>query len=418
MNIKSLQKFAPWIAVTIGLMFVAYNTILLQDPTYSNAGVSTYFAAGILFIGTGVAFVVNKKLGMRFFIILTWLVTIYACYILLLATAALANPFFILPVLTNPMRLITYGAQVSFLVGLLLYLHTTRLQLKGKLAQDGGIKVAAAGLAIICLSLTPIVASVIKSGVLTGGPTYTHESKELASYLDDKYGQPFTVTETATEKRWRHSFDGWTELVATAHPVNNTAISFEVRGCIERCNGDNSKTDTYMQQAWAYELQPSIKNILTSAYQSTPEFEVDVMIPVDLRDQVATKPLPSVKKYIGAPVEPTINVVVVEPGYFTKENVADRESKVRAAATELKALGFKKFSLRHTMKNPEPPATYSLPSGVERSDVTCTEGLGITSEKYDTLQAAVNLKETFGKGCSYSTDEVRGGGIVKAVYPE
>jgi hypothetical protein len=127
MNEKTYRKIAPYSTVFIGVALVTYNFLLIQNPKYS--GVATYFIAGAIFIGTAIALAVNRSLGIRLYALLTWGTTVFFGYTILLVIALLANPLFLLLLLSDEKRLLTYGVQIGIYIGLIIYMHKTRKRL-------------------------------------------------------------------------------------------------------------------------------------------------------------------------------------------------------------------------------------------------------------------------------------------------
>lgn len=419
LNTKTLIKITPWVLIVLSALFVVYNIVLRQQPVY--ATVSTYFSLGILFAAVGVIMLMKLKYAQLLFTILAWMTTVYIVYMVLAATV---NPIFLMGVIYNPIRGITYAAQVIFAVSLGVYLHIVRRRLKrGNAGTTEPEGMAFGALIFMVIALIPsaigIVQTLARPAVISQQNTQAGEG--LIRYLEDKYGESFAVKDVTTAKQWRHSFDSWTQATATAYPTNNQSIVFEVKGCIERCNSDNKNSDKYIQATWAYELRPSIEGILRDAYSNVPNFEVDIVATLQNFDGVKKgSPIPSIKDdAVSGKVNPRVNVTITEDGKLTKDNVKAIEVALRSAAPKIKALGYEGYDIRHSMKNPEPPSNYRIPDGVKKSDVVCTESIGISSDKYTELMKAPTLKDTYGKSCGYEAENgSRGWSSIRSKYPE
>lgn len=430
----NLLKKTTVILAAIAVFFIIYNTILLQNEKYAHT--YTYYVFAALYLSTGVLMRYRTQLGIKIFTLLTWATTIYAGFIALGLVTQLAFSFLLLSLLFNPMAGISLAAQLLFLVGLVLYMHATKRALANiRFAQNGAIDarvvvddklpkwgrkgLVLAGIGLIVVSILSL--PTLTKAALHGSDPSGGNSQEIEEYLEDKYGEKFTLSNFETSKQWRSSFESWQKIKADARPVKNPAITFEVSGCIENCEADDKFSDRYQYEYWAYSQRPVVEAKLKEVYGTVPEYKIQVGLSLAGSRQLPEKPLVEFKDIQTNPsYKPFIEVTTYQNGTFTKENIAESERRTREMTSFVKNLGMSKYSFTYTMKDPSSPAKseYSGPEGVKQSDIHCSESLSIDDKEYDTMQGAINLKDFYHKGCSYKTSTWQGGGVARGVYPE
>lgn len=430
----SLFKRVTITLVIIAASFFLYNFLLSQNVKYFH--VYNYYLIGFVFLVSAAILHFKRRAGMRFFSVLTWATTVYAGYTLILLLAGSLNPFFFLGLLFNAQAQISYGAQLLFLLGLLIYMHSTRKIFSGLRFTNGGAvdarlvvgnklkKRARIGIILALIGFVVIgyiaLQAATKVALDKADPSHG-KSKELEAFLENKYGEKFALSNFSTTRQWRSSFESWQELKADARPAKNSDILFEIKGCVENCESSQKYSDTYVYEYWAYEQKPTVEKKLAEVYGTVPEYKIKIGLGYSGKKALPDGPPPSFKTILAdSAYKPSIQVSTYQNGTFTKENIGQSEERTRVMTSFVRSLGVSSFSFSYVMKDPAPApeSVYRAPRGVNQSDVHCAESLSISEAKYSDMEKAVNLKKYYGKTCSYKTDTGSGGGVVRGTYPE
>lgn len=435
MNNKHLNIINKVSLVLFGIaaILAIYNAVLqLQGGSYDR--VYGYYAAGAAFAFVAATLYLRPKLGLKLFTVLVWGTAAYLIYTALLSLLALGNPFFILGVLFNPLRFINYGAQVAFVICLFLYLRSVRRIFKTlKFSVDGSLDarqiipevlqkrarkwlmVSLAALIIVAISFVPGAAKIFVNKVDPSGGN----SHKMEQYLEKKYSEKFTLSKFKTNKQWRSSFESSLELKAEASPVKNPDIRFEVRGCIENCEPNDTFNDRYVYEYWAYEQKPVVEKKLLEVFGTIPEYEIEIHFDYRVVEQFSGTPPPFETIRSNPAYKPSISLSTYMPGVFTLENVHQAEAKTRVMTEYMSSLGVVNFSFGYVMKDPNPPTDETYKGGIDikRSDIHCFESLGIDEKEIGKMRLAQNLSEFYNKWCSYETESGSGGGVARGKYP-
>lgn len=429
----NLVKKTAVTLIAIAVLFIVYNSMLLQNEEYPD--VYTYYIFATLFLGAGVVLLYKTLLGVKMFTFLTWATTVYAGYIVLSLAFKLAASFLLLSLLFNVQAQLSLVAQLIFIVGLVLYMHSTRRALanlrftKGssvdaRIVLDAnmpkkarvGLILASIGLIVVGLFSVQAVAKVFTYKTDPSGGN----SQKVEQYLEDKYGEKFKLTNFETSKQWHSSFESWQKIKADAQPVNNPDITFEVSGCIEKCKDNQTFSDKYVYEYWAYGQRPAIEAKLKEVYGTVPEYKIQMGLSLGGKRTLPKKSLVEFKEIqADNAYKPFISLTTYQNGTFTKDNIAESERRTRAMTTFMPSLDMTDFTFAYTMKNTAPPSVSEYrATGVERSDIHCSESLSIDEKEYSDMQSAGNLKKFYHKSCGYKTPSQSGGGVVRGAYPE
>ena len=347
--LSSPIKRAATVTISIGILLCMLQLLQLQDPKFT--GVYSRLIEGAVLIGAGIAMIALPRFARKIFTLLTWVVTIYIAVIMTAVMKVVSGPFFVLGALFNPARTFTFALQSAAIIGVLIYFHRTRVRLgqspknskkrarSKKASTKTKLITAGIGLCFIVLAGAAIIPFITG----TAGDSSYGKRDTIAADLEKKYLEKFTVFDFKTEKQWHSSFQSEEILKAKAHPVKNPEITFDVSGCIERCEtyerkgGTFDDRDSYIYESWAYERKPVVEQKLKEVFGAVPAYEIEVTTGFR-ENQFPDGPPPaleSVKATEGVRLH--FSVATFLDGVFTEENLPLAQTRTQTLTEFVKS---------------------------------------------------------------------------------
>jgi hypothetical protein len=165
------------------------------------------------------------------------------------------------------------------------------------------------------------------------------ESK-MASYLENKYLEKFQVTGAKLEGAGLGERGTW---IATAHPVNDTQLTFEIDG-----DGKQTYYDTYVGSIWSKQQTAILQPQATKAFGSTTDTTTSVEVHTSGNlEKIATKESPTLEQAMANYPDDFLYKLVIHTTNMQTSEISDHSTKTFSLLESLRKRNVKNIALEY-----------------------------------------------------------------------